>query len=352
MNAALERKVDTEDVVNSLTTTEAGKALDARQGKILNDNKLDKSKVYNGLDQTQHGYALDARAAVKLDSGLGNIEEMAAVSVGPAASVSIDYANAKDAPFAKVLLYVKIEQQGSGTPSAGNVRPFVPQSNFSISVDTGGFMPQTISFRMMQSLYGGIIDLVNQKYIRVYGYIPTYGGESLPGVWYSSKDVYAEGATPSTGAEVVYALATPVVESISVATFNMTPKTVHAITAGTGVSSVSASYFTDDKLVTEAQMNAAIQQSTAKVKVLTAVVPVSAYAYSLGGYQGSISITSMIGYDDGLSSRTLAYIPISCYFNSNAAVCGVASIFGDNVSVLVNGSNAGDYYIKVLQIYV
>jgi hypothetical protein len=99
------------------------------------------------------------------------------------------------------------------------------------------------------------------------------------------------------------------------------------------------------------EMNDAIAQSTAKVKELTAVVPVSAYTYALGGYYGNISIASMSGYDDGLSSRTLAYIPISCYFYANASVAGVASIMRDN-SVLVNGSNAGDYYIRVLQIYI
>ena len=46
---------------NNLTTTIAGKLLDARQGVNLNNIKFDKAKVYNGLDKTVEGFALDAR---------------------------------------------------------------------------------------------------------------------------------------------------------------------------------------------------------------------------------------------------------------------------------------------------
>lgn len=42
------------------------------------------------------------------------------------------------------------------------------------------------------------------------GYIASYAGETLPGAWISDRDVYTEGGTPTTGAQVVYELATPV----------------------------------------------------------------------------------------------------------------------------------------------
>ena len=38
------------------------------------------------------------------------------------------------------------------------------------------------------------------------GHIASYNGETLPSGWISDRDVYAEGTTPSTGAEVVYQL--------------------------------------------------------------------------------------------------------------------------------------------------
>lgn len=40
--------------------------------------------------------------------------------------------------------------------------------------------------------------------------IASYNGETLPGAWLSDRDVYAAGATPSTGAQVVYELAEPI----------------------------------------------------------------------------------------------------------------------------------------------
>ena len=41
------------------------------------------------------------------------------------------------------------------------------------------------------------------------GYIASYNGETLPSTWISDRDTYAEGTSPTTGAEVVYKLANP-----------------------------------------------------------------------------------------------------------------------------------------------
>ena len=40
--------------------------------------------------------------------------------------------------------------------------------------------------------------------------IPSYNGETITEPWLSSMDEYAPGATPTTGAQVVYKLATPI----------------------------------------------------------------------------------------------------------------------------------------------
>lgn len=48
-------------IANNLTTTDEGYALDARQGKVLNDKKLDIAKVANNLTTIEEGWALDAR---------------------------------------------------------------------------------------------------------------------------------------------------------------------------------------------------------------------------------------------------------------------------------------------------
>lgn len=60
------------------------------------------------------------------------------------------------------------------------------------------------------TVYGGTLDMVNGMLMVTHGYIASYDGETLPGEWISDRDVYAEGTTPTTGAQVVYALAEPI----------------------------------------------------------------------------------------------------------------------------------------------
>jgi hypothetical protein len=53
------------------------------------------------------------------------------------------------------------------------------------------------------------------------GHIASYNGETLPGYWWSDRDDYEEGHTPTTGAEVVYLLADEDIEE-----YSYTPLTV------------------------------------------------------------------------------------------------------------------------------
>ena len=61
-------------VANNLTTESAGShVLDAYQGKMLEDGKLDKANVVNSLLTTEEGYALDARQGKKLDEKISEL---------------------------------------------------------------------------------------------------------------------------------------------------------------------------------------------------------------------------------------------------------------------------------------
>ena len=64
---AMGGKLDASKVANNLTTTGTGYALDARQGKVLNDSKLSLTSVVNNTVTTQAGYALDARQGKALE---------------------------------------------------------------------------------------------------------------------------------------------------------------------------------------------------------------------------------------------------------------------------------------------
>lgn len=53
-------------------------------------------------------------------------------------------------------------------------------------------------------VYGGTLDIVSGKLKVDRAYIASYNGEVLPSTWISDRDVYAEGTTPTIGAQVVY----------------------------------------------------------------------------------------------------------------------------------------------------
>lgn len=65
------------------------------------------------------------------------------------------------------------------------------------------------------TVYGGTLDVTTGTLTVTKANIASYAGETLPGAWISDRDVYAEGTTPTTGAQVVYELAMPIVYHFS-----------------------------------------------------------------------------------------------------------------------------------------
>ena len=64
------------------------------------------------------------------------------------------------------------------------------------------------------TVYGGYLDIVSGLLAVTDGYIASYAGETLPSTWISDRDVYEEGTTPTTGAQVVYKLAEAIVYTL------------------------------------------------------------------------------------------------------------------------------------------
>ena len=67
MSALVATKFNAANVYNGLDKTESGYALDARQGKALNDTKLNVANVVNNVTTTNEGYALDARVGKSIN---------------------------------------------------------------------------------------------------------------------------------------------------------------------------------------------------------------------------------------------------------------------------------------------
>lgn len=104
------------------------------------------------------------------------------------------------------------------------------------------------------TVYGGTITLNpdgSADVISTMGNIASYDGESLPGAWISSMDVYEEGATPTTGAQVVYELETPLTYHIENVGNLQTLLGVNNTWADTG--DIDLTYYADATLAHEAQ---------------------------------------------------------------------------------------------------
>ena len=72
------------------------------------------------------------------------------------------------------------------------------------------------------TVYGGTLNVTSGELTATHANIASYNGETINEPWISSMDAYSAGATPTTGAQVVYPLATPI-------TYQLTPTQVSTL---------------------------------------------------------------------------------------------------------------------------
>lgn len=84
------------------------------------------------------------------------------------------------------------------------------------------------------TVYGGSVNPLTGKLTVTHANIASYAGEDINEPWISSIDEYASGATPSTGAQVVYPLTTPVEYSITPVSEILTEQGLNIFSANTG----------------------------------------------------------------------------------------------------------------------
>lgn len=70
---------------------------------------------------------------------------------------------------------------------------------------------QSYTNNLPTKFFGGTIDFISGLVSSEWTEISSYSGETLPGEWLSSYDIYAPGTTPTNGAQVVYKRTTPIV---------------------------------------------------------------------------------------------------------------------------------------------
>lgn len=103
--------------------------------------------------------------------------------------------------------YIKVYHAQSGALDISNANMQIELG--STATDFAEYQGTAYPITLSDTCYGGTLDVTSGVLTVTHGYIASYDGEDLPGAWISDRDVYAEGTTPTTGAEVVYELAEP-----------------------------------------------------------------------------------------------------------------------------------------------
>ena len=89
----------------------------------------------------------------------------------------------------------------------------------STATDYEPYSGTTVTIDLDGTRYGGTLDVLTGVLTVTHANIASYNGESINEPWVSSMDKYVAGATPTTGAQVVYPLTTPI-------TYQLTPEEV------------------------------------------------------------------------------------------------------------------------------
>lgn len=77
------------------------------------------------------------------------------------------------------------------------------------------YTEQSVTVQLGQTVYGGTLNVTTGELTVETANIASYNGETIGEPWWSSMDEYVAGATPTTGAQVVYTLATPTTVSLT-----------------------------------------------------------------------------------------------------------------------------------------
>ena len=140
----------------------------------------------------------------------------------------------------RIRFYCGSGQACSGTYAPAFMFDSSPDTEYVPFVDSDTYAVDWTS--EAGTVYGGTLDVVSGVLTVDTANIASYNGETITEPWISSMDAYVPGGTPTTGAQVVYTLATPL-------TYQLTGQEVEALVGTNNVwstgDSVSVTYTKD-----------------------------------------------------------------------------------------------------------
>ena len=98
-----------------------------------------------------------------------------------------------------------------------NICPITGYSSVTITNVDSESHTATVTVALGSTVYGGTLDLTSGELTITHANIASYNGETIGEPWISSMDEYTQGGTPTTGAQVVYPLATPTTTTLTAA---------------------------------------------------------------------------------------------------------------------------------------
>ncbi len=178
------------------------------------------------------------------------------------------------------------------------------------------------------TVYGGTLNVTSGELRVTHANIASYNGETINEPWISSMDAYSAGATPTTGAQVVYPLATPT--EVSLTPTEIT--TLHGnnvILADSG--DMAITYVRDTSIAINDALNQSITPTySSGTKIAD---------YNVGGQTGAIYVQGAGGHMDTLWTGDVR--PES----SSMPTVQLAYPLSGYDYIVVEGYGAYDYYI-------
>lgn len=175
------------------------------------------------------------------------------------------------------------------------------------------------------TVYGGYVDVTNGKLVVTDANIASYAGQVLPSSWISDRDVYTSGSTPTTGAQVVYKLATPI-------EYDLTPTEITSLLGYNTVWSDTG----DTDVVYKADVGMTVDSEVSAINEILGDILVNNTFNVVGWQQGTINANTG---GDSISSTRIR----SGFIKLNSRVLEVSAVNGWKMVVRFYSDNSGTY---------
>ena len=180
------------------------------------------------------------------------------------ANIGVNVTNGLEYDYSVTIAIFQIDESVYSPYS--NICPISGRTQVEITnKDSEDVEQASVTVDLGRTVYGGTLNVTTGELVIKTANIASYNGESIGVPWWSSVDEYVAGATPTTGAQVVYTLETPT-------TVSLTPAQIQLLTT-TNVISTNADVLSILYRATEeGNVEGALQYLFDKVEELSAQI--------------------------------------------------------------------------------